>query len=187
MTRIFLHLAIYVCFTAGLSLSGCAASPTVFKAAGFDKPRQLKYMIFPFGDANSSGDKRAYPEAAITVRDQFETALLQQGFTVEACPDVLIRGDKHPDNDLTVNEGYAIELGKQKGVDAVVFGTLTAFSRGTYGGGYTTVGFNAVAVDVKTTKILWKVSHYRPTLFYYEYEPAAFSQEVVQQVAESLR
>lgn len=94
MNRNILFLLLGLIFVA----SGCAHEPMIAKGSMFESSINSAYMILPFGDLNSPKYRYNYQNAALVVRDAFETAFLEQGFKIIRCPDALssdaVRGVK---------------------------------------------------------------------------------------------
>jgi len=118
----------------------------------------VKYAIKPFLDLNAPKYKEKYPDAARYVEAALETALVNAGQTVVA-------------------EGSE---------DAFITGSVRAFYRGTWGGVYTTVGFDAKAVGSRTGEVLWKGSHSKTTRFWYKYDPTVYVNEVAKEFVEEI-
>lgn len=198
-----------------LLLIGCT-KPIVVKGPNFNPSNKLKYMILPFGDVTEPQYRLQYPNAAGAVRDAFETAFLETGITMIAYPEGRITealvgskktakgevvADQPNDSErrvrvaaesqeilseqgITMEQG--IESGRQGGADVVLFGTVTAFRRGSTFGEYTTVGFSVKAIDVKTSGIMWKASLIQKTGWDPTYDPSMYSAELAKRLVDEL-
>jgi hypothetical protein len=197
---------------AGCAAGQC----TVAKGPKFDPSANASYMILPFGDTNENCYRLQYQNAASLVRDAFETAFLEQGFKIKPCPEARtseaisgVKGTMTADytkenakdsaekqqlavesqvrvGEQGITEEHGLEAGKLGGADVVLFGTVTAFYRGVFGGRYTTVGFSVKAIDVKTGEVVWKASLMRSTRWTYNYDPGMYAQEIAKRLVSEL-
>jgi curli biogenesis system outer membrane secretion channel CsgG len=144
------------------------------------------YTILPFEDRNAEKYKADYSDAADVVRDAFETAFLKTKNRIVERKKLqsLISEKKFALTGLTQEQG--IEIGKMLNTDIVVFGTIKSYYKGSILGSYTTVGFSVRAVKVSTGEIVWKGSHTKSTSWDYAYEPAAFADEVADELVQEL-
>jgi hypothetical protein len=198
-----------------LFIVGCSR-PVIVKGPSFNSSDKLKYMIMPFGDVTEPQYRLKYPNATGAVRDAFETAFLETGIATVAYSEGRITeaivgskktakgeiiADKPNDSQerirvsaeaqeilseqgITMEEG--IESGRRGGADVVLFGTVTAFRRGSFCGDYTTVGFSVKAIDVKTSGIMWKASLIQKTGWEYNYDPTMYATELAKRLVDEL-
>jgi hypothetical protein len=211
--RVAIHVGSMIMIS--LVLAGCTR-PIIVKGPNFNSSTKLKYMIMPFGDVTEPKFRLQYPNAAETVRDAFESAFLETGIATVAYKEGRITealvgtkktakgeiiAEKPSDTeakirvsaesqDILSKEGITleqgIESGRQAGADAVLFGTVTAFRRGTFAEDYTTVGFSVKAIDVKTSGIMWKASLIQKTGWEYNYDPSMYAAELAKKLVHEL-
>lgn len=81
----------------------------------------------------------------------------------------------------------AVNLVKAGEEDVSVYGTVTAFYRGSLGGRFTTVGFEVKAVHKQTGKVLWTASHIKSSKWAHDYEPSRFAGELSREVVSQLQ
>ncbi len=145
---------------AGLLVAaGCATQKaTVWFSPEVSGLSELTYAILPFTDGNYAKHRLDYPQAAAVVASAFESSFLQTGQRV-------------------------VSMGNE---DVTLSGTVTAFYRGSFGGAYTTVGFDVKAVYKKKGAVLWKASHAKTTKYYYKYDPNLLAKEVAEELVEQL-
>jgi len=70
--------------------------------------------------------------------------------------------------------------------DVSIRGTVAKFYKGSFNGGYSSVGLILNAVDRKTNKPLWTASYTKTTKFHFDYEPSALAREVVEELVKKL-
>ena len=169
-------------------LSGCAGNKNaiMWTSPDFNIHQPQVYTILPFEDRNAEKYKADYPDAADIVRDAFETAFLKTRNRIVERRKLqsLLSEKKLALTGLTEEQG--IEIGKMLNTDIVVFGTVKSFYKGSILGSYTTVGFSVRAVTVSTGEIVWKGSHTKSTTWDYAYDPAAFAEEVADELVQEL-
>jgi len=141
-------------------ISGCATqNPYVALATRTPttEDNQATYFFAAFQDANLKSEKAVYPDAAIIVRAAVESAFVRYG--------------KH--------------VVQEKG-DIEIAGIVTAYYQGSFTRGYTTVGIDLKAIDQKTGGILWTASGIKSTQYWYQYDPARWTQEVADELVKAL-
>ena len=168
--------------------AGCAGSKTaiMWTSADLNVYKPNVYVILPFENWNLSKYKAKYPEAAEILREAFETAFLETGHRVVERNrlEEIISELRFSMFGLTEEQG--ITIGKMLNVDAVIFGTVKSFYRGSLLGDYTTVGFSVKAVHVGSGVILWKGSHTKTTKWIYDYDPRSYASEVAKEIVQEL-
>jgi hypothetical protein len=125
------------------------------------------------------------------VGEAFETEFLNTGYQLVERSRIqsVVSELKFSMTGLTEEQG--IQIGKMLNVDAVIFGTVTAFYRGV-GDEQTTVGFSVKAVHVTNGLILWKASHTkRPgwtsrQLGQTGGDPVAYASDVAKEIVQEL-
>lgn len=169
-------------------LSDCAGhrKAIMWTSPDFNVYQSKVYAILPFEDRNSTKYKANYPDAADVVRDAFETAFLKTGHPVVERRKFqsIISEMEFSMSGLTEEQG--IEVGKMLNADIIVFGIVKSFYKGSFIGSYTTVGFSVKAVHAESGVIIWKGSHTKSTSWSYDFDPAAFADEVANDIVQEL-
>ena len=144
------------------------------------------YVLMPFDDRNPPKYKKHYPDATEVVKEAFETAFLETDYRVleRGKLDKIIDEMQLSMSGLTEEQG--INLGKMLNAEAVIYGTVTTFYRGSFLGSYTTVSFSVKAVHVESGVIIWKGNHTNETKFDYDYDPAALAHKVAKEIVQEL-
>lgn len=169
-------------------MSGCGGSKRalIWTSYELDRYQAKTYAVLPFEDRNSPKYKNKYVDAAEIVRDAFETAFLETGHrTVERNKLRMVTSELELSmSGLTEEQG--MEIGKMLNVDAVVFGIVTSYYRGSFFGDYTTVGFSVRAVHVESGVIIWKGSHTKKAKWNYDLDPGIYANEVAREIVQGL-
>ncbi|MBU4186081.1 MAG: CsgG/HfaB family protein [Proteobacteria bacterium] len=183
--RQILYIILAIIFSVMAACTLKKTEPTVWVSPHLNDKSSEVCVILPFDNSNLQEHKDNYPEAAETVRDRFETALLEAGHRVveRSMIDKLISELEFSMSGLT--EQLGIKVGKMLDADVVIFGAVTSYYRVIWGPVvYTTVGLSIKAVDVETGVIIWKGDHTK-TIFWDIFDvdsPASLAREVTKEI-----
>ncbi len=186
--RQFSYIILAIIFSAMAACTLKKTEPMVWVGPHLNDKSSEVCVILPFDNSNLQEHKDNYPEAAETVRDRFETALLEAGYQVveRSMIDKLIAELEFSMSGLT--EQLGIKVGKMLDADVVIFGAVTSYYRVMWGPVvYTTVGLSVKAVDVETGVIIWKGNHTK-TIFWDIFDvdsPASLAREVTKEIIAS--
>jgi len=183
----FLKMWLFLIFTA--LVTGCAAEkPFIMASNDLSNYRPKTYFIMPLEDNNSDERGKAnYPDAAITVRNALQNEFMRTGFKLVSNSQIQ-ELYKKIEQEGKINEISNIEFAKMLGADTLITGCLNTYFKGYFAleMKYTTVSFSIEATDVKSKDTMWSANVSKSTPWTYDYDPAAFAQELVKKVVDEL-